>query len=389
MQPPIAAQTQVEVAPRIMFVPASGPGGAGEYMRCRILADACARRWPGAQIHFVLSRHASYARELSYPTQLLDSSPAHASAAVTAYLNRIRPDIVLFDNTGRAKQLAAAKALGAACVFISSRPNARRKGLRLNRIRWLDQHWVLQPPWATAAASVWERLKKSWWNGLRTLHFATVFEPSERQRRRALRQSLGIASRPYIAFCPGGGGAFQRGPRAADIMLAAAGGIAATADCACVVVLGPNYGKSPAVATGVVTIDRMTNAHLMDLLHDAALVVTGGGDTLLQALALCKPSVAVPVANDQPARIRHCADRGLVQPAELEAGAISHAASALLADRPRRLAMIRALRRCGVRNELPDAVAAIAGLLEAHEASRPPPRSAATVTQGRSVLPIR
>jgi UDP:flavonoid glycosyltransferase YjiC (YdhE family) len=126
----------------------------------------------------------------------------------------------------------------------------------------------------------------------------------------------------------------------------------------------------------------------MDLLHDAELVVTGGGDTLMQALAQRKVCLAVPVAGDQPERIRLCAERGLVQPAELESGTIGRAVSALLADRPRRLAMIRALRRCGMRNELQRAVAAIADLLETREPLEPHAQSAAAA-QGRSVLPIR
>jgi UDP:flavonoid glycosyltransferase YjiC (YdhE family) len=127
----------------------------------------------------------------------------------------------------------------------------------------------------------------------------------------------------------------------------------------------------------------------MDLLHDAELVVTGGGATLLQALAQRKVCVAAPVAGDQPERIRLCAERGLVQPVELAAEAIGRAVAALLADRPRRLAMIRALRRSGVRNELRDAVAAIASLVEARAPSRAPPQNAAAAAQGSSLLPIR
>ncbi|MCC7462560.1 MAG: hypothetical protein IT480_08885 [Gammaproteobacteria bacterium] len=365
MQPPSATPPHAGGSPRILFVPASGPGGAGEYMRCRILADACARRWPDARIHFVLNRNASYAHDLPYPTQLLDATPAHATPAVIEALRRIAPDVVIFDSTGRARQLACAKALGAACVFVSSRPNARRKGLRLNRIRHLDYHWVVQAPWASDASSAWERLKKRWYGGIRTLQIATLFEHSERRRRRLLLHSLQIAPRRYLAFCPGGGGEFGRGPRAADVMLAAATVLAASSQRTCVLVLGPNYGQPPAAPAGVVIVERLANASLMDLLHDAELVVTGGGATLLQTLALHKVCIAVPVAGDQPERIRRSAERGLVEPVDLDAAAICRAVTSLLADRQRRAALVRALRACGVRNDVHAAVAALASLLDA------------------------
>src|SRR5262249_13865798 len=104
-------------SPCFLFVPASGPAGAGEYMRCRILAEAIEHRWPNARIHFVLNRHASYARECPYETRLLEASPAHATESVNAYIRELTPNIVIFDSTGRAAQLAAARSVGARCVF--------------------------------------------------------------------------------------------------------------------------------------------------------------------------------------------------------------------------------------------------------------------------------
>jgi hypothetical protein len=82
--------------PRFIFVPVSGPGGAGEYHRSLAIARGFERRWPGSEIHFVLNRQASYAASCPYPGLLLDDSPTRAGAAVEHYLQQQRADVVVF-----------------------------------------------------------------------------------------------------------------------------------------------------------------------------------------------------------------------------------------------------------------------------------------------------
>jgi hypothetical protein len=61
----------------------------------------------------------------------------------------------------------------------------------------------------------------------------------------------------------------------------------------------------------------MQNQQLMTLLNQAALIVSGGGDMMGQAIVLGKNIVAVPVAGDQPDRVLACAAEGLIYPATL------------------------------------------------------------------------
>ena len=61
----------------------------------------------------------------------------------------------------------------------------------------------------------------------------------------------------------------------------------------------------------------LPNVQLMTLLNQAALVVSGGGDMMGQAIVLGKNIVAVPVAKDQPGRVLACAAQGLIYPATL------------------------------------------------------------------------
>src|SRR5687767_11741061 len=67
---------------RLLFAPVSAPQGMGEYARAREIAAAVARRRPDAQIHFVVSREASYAKDVPFPATLLPSSPTFHSKEV-------------------------------------------------------------------------------------------------------------------------------------------------------------------------------------------------------------------------------------------------------------------------------------------------------------------
>ncbi|MCE3283953.1 MAG: hypothetical protein K0R70_209, partial [Steroidobacteraceae bacterium] len=135
----------VEAEPRFLFIPVSGPGGAGEYYRSLAAARGLERRWPGCRIRFVLNRAAPYAREAPYGVLSLEDSPTRSNARVIEYIRAEQPDVVIFDSSGRLAQYRAAQASGAGVVYVSSRPKTRWKGFRWRRMRVLDQHWVAQP----------------------------------------------------------------------------------------------------------------------------------------------------------------------------------------------------------------------------------------------------
>lgn len=67
-------------------------------------------------------------------------------------------------------------------------------------------------------------------------------------------------------------------------------------------------------------------------MRGARLIVANGGSTLLQSIACGKPCVAVPIADDQNARIKRCVDVGVAVAAALDSTAILQAATALLGN---------------------------------------------------------
>jgi UDP:flavonoid glycosyltransferase YjiC (YdhE family) len=94
----------------------------------------------------------------------------------------------------------------------------------------------------------------------------------------------------------------------------------------------------------------------------ADLIVTNGGDTLLQALALGKPCVAAPVARDQPSRLAMLP--GGIRVARLDAADIAAACIALLQDSMALVRLRRAAVALGVRDHRDEARDALLKLLD-------------------------
>ena len=92
---------------------------------------------------------------------------------------------------------------------------------------------------------------------------------------------------------------------------------------------------------------------LIDLLRRARIVVSNGGDTLLQALACGSACVAVPIARDQAARIARCSELRLIRSAPLDTGSIVATVAALHADEEERAALASRAREAGVHDALP------------------------------------
>jgi hypothetical protein len=93
----------------VLFLPVSGPGGAGEFYRALAIANGIARRWPDAAIQFVVSRDAPYAHHAPYPTVLVGRSPTLETEAVNEIISQVRPHVVIFDSSGRVAQYERAR----------------------------------------------------------------------------------------------------------------------------------------------------------------------------------------------------------------------------------------------------------------------------------------
>jgi hypothetical protein len=351
--------------PRLLFLPVSGPAGTGEYVRCLTIARAAAARWPELEVSFVLSREAPYLASVPFPVHAIAGSPTRHTAAVVDVLELVRPHAVVFDNAGRAAQLAAARRLGARTVYISRRPGKRRKAFRPRWLRRLDQHWIAFPTFIDGPLGAWERLMLRLFPGVEVVFLGAVFTESEAGRRAALRARLGVAGRPYALFTGGGGGHHARAAGAPAVFAAAAAAVAREHDIAVVLVAGQN-ARPPAADGGageLTVVPSLPPEQLIDLVHDAEIVACNGGTTLTQALAHRRPCVAVAIADDQPPRVRRCARLGLIEAAPLDAMALFDKVTALARDPVRRAELARRVAATGLDNGVPRALAGLARLL--------------------------
>lgn len=348
-------------APRVLFVPVSGPGGAGEYYRSLAIARAVERRWPGAAISFVMSREAPQAAGAPYPVHLVDRSPTYETAAVRRILADVRADVAVFDGAGRVAQYRCARTLGTRTVFVSSRPSTRRKGFGLRRLWNLDQHWIVAPRFLGGGLGTAERAKLLLAPRCEPVFLDVLYEPIDEEATRALQSRLGVVPGQYVIACPGGGGHATGGREPWQVYLEASRRVAAQRGLPVVAVLGPRATVAVEVP-GVRVIESLPNAVLMGMVRDAECGVVNGGSLLVQAIAVGLPCVAAPISDDQPARVAACAAQGLVLAATLDADALAAAAQAL-GDASRRTDLVGRQAALGLVNGVDVAIAALERLL--------------------------
>lgn len=310
---------------RLLFIPVSGPRGMGEYARCLAIATALAQRVPSLEVRFALSRDAPYAADTPFAATLLPSSATFHPREIRALIGEFRPRVVVFDNAGRTSQLRAAHGSGARVVYVSSRQRQRRRAFRLRWMPLIDEHWIAWPQFIAGAPTLLERLKLGLLGRPRIRFIDTLLPPTDPARAARSLQRFSLAAGDYVLIVPGGGSAHPGAEHAPAIVAAAARGIARRTAALLVGAAGP-AGEAAALRTA----PRLPMAELCELIRAARLVVSNGGDTLLQVLACGKPCVAVPIAHDQQARIDSCVTAGLAVAAPLEAAAIEAAALRVL-----------------------------------------------------------
>jgi hypothetical protein len=354
-------------SPRLLFVPVSGPSGMGEYFQSLAIAHAALRRWPGAAIHFLLNREAPYAATTPFDATLLASSPTFDTPAVISAINTFRPDIVIFANAGRSEQFRAARRAGAAVVFISYR---RRKHFKATRARWLrliDEHWIAFPRFIAGGLFPFERIKRRLFGKPEPRYLDIVLPPTDSAGRAT--PPMDLESRgPPVLVVPGGGAAPPGARDAPARFRAAAVNLAETG--VPTVYVGPGDGTTPAALR---TFTFLPQGELFALMRAARLVITNGGQTMLQALAFGAPCVAAPIARDQPVRVRRAAAAGVAVPARLDTAAITQAARNLLDDEASRMAMVRRVAALSLADGAAVAVNALAGLLDKRRSAHAEP----------------
>jgi hypothetical protein len=306
---------------RVLFVPVSAPRGMGEYARCLTLAETLVARRRDVVPHFLLSREAPYASQCPFEHTLLPRSPTLSGEATTAALLRVGARMVVFDNAGRSSHIQAAARSGAAVIYISSRTRQRAKAFRLRWMGRLAEHWIALPECRETRLTPYEYAKLCWHPAAPQVRFIDVVLP---ERSTAAHAALFPSARVLVV--PGSGTAHPGAADGPQVFADAAAKIEAAGHD--VLYVGPRV--APGDAARLRQVERVPGGVLRTLMERAELVVTNGGDTLLQALALGKACVAAPIARDQPARLAMLLQG--VRVARLEAAEIAEACRGLLQD---------------------------------------------------------
>jgi len=319
------------LAPKFLFVPVSGVEGIGEYMRSIIIAKAVLKKWPSATIEFILNKHAPYAADCPFTSHLLDDTPTNKVSEVNQIVSTFKPDVVIFDASGRKSQLQHAYQLGAKVVFISQHKRKRRRGMKIGRARSTHLHWVAQPKFVLGEISLINKIKLALIKRSEPQFIGPVFcQPIEEEIDVILAQ-YGLVKGEFTLFNAGSGGHKVANRLAADIFVEAASDCYQKTGVRSIMVLGPNYPAATPEVDGVIIVKQVDNQEFINLLMAAKFAVLGGGDTLLQGIALKRPMLTCPVSKDQPARIKSCADIGLVQSCDTKVESLTLGYSKMLA----------------------------------------------------------
>jgi hypothetical protein len=113
----------------------------------------------------------------------------------------------------------------------------------------------------------------------------------------------------------------------------------------------------------VLGVPALRNAALMALTQSAELAVVGAGSLLLQALALGRACLALPLASDQPQRLSDLLRRDAVATCAPGIDALADATRALATDPAALIALRARAQALGLHNGLAEALDAFAALL--------------------------
>lgn len=319
-------------SPKFLFVPVSSAEGMGEYMRSLIIAKEVERRWPNATIQFVLSRHAPYASNCPYPTALLDDTPTKNIKAVNDFMSFFMPDFVIFDASGRRSQLSHAKQLGASVIFISQHKRKRSRGMKVMRAKVTDSHWVVQPEFVIGAISWFDKLKLKLIDKPEPKVIGPIFVNPKQEKQTKLLDSYNLKRDGFVLLSAGSGGHQDHQGYVVEDFAEAAIRIYRETKLPCIIVYGPNYPGEMVSCEGVIAVKSLPPEDLINMLDAAKVAVLSGGDTLLQAIALKKPTLSVAVSKDQHYRLKVCSTNGLTVCSSRDVSAMTRALLGLLEE---------------------------------------------------------
>jgi hypothetical protein len=128
---------------------------------------------------------------------------------------------------------------------------------------------------------------------------------------------------------------------------------------------GAEPAGPPPLGSRLRTAGVLRQSDLAELMRGARLIITNGGSTLLQSIACGRPCIAVPIAGDQPRRIRRCVCAGVAIAAQLDAAAICECAIGVLRDERVSEGLARRAIALGLNDGVDVALGALSALVPA------------------------
>jgi spore coat polysaccharide biosynthesis predicted glycosyltransferase SpsG len=348
--------------PVILFIPVSSNKGIGEYMRSTILANAVQQQIPGADIHFILSTRVEYSNSCQFTTHFSHHSATKDTPKVKQVIESIKPDLVIFDCSGRAKQFRFAKAHGAKVIFISQHKKKRSRGLSMRRILNTDIHWVVQPTYTVTPLSWIEKLKLKLLDKPEPKNIGPILPHFSSDDVSETLAKYALQSGEFFLFSSGSGGHQLDGKLAADVFYQSAKDFQTKTGIKSVVIFGSNYPKTVPQDSDIQCLSSVSSKEFLVLLNEAKGRVIGAGGTLLQAIELAKPSVSIAVSKDQPSRLEDCAARNYTISASLDENDI-YSKSEQLMNTDTYEAMVASLQERGQEYGLKTALSDVTRLL--------------------------
>ncbi len=297
--------------PKILFIPVSSETGVGEYQRSLNIAESLHAKFSHWEIGFVINRHAPYAPSCPFPCILVDKSPTKVKRELNSIIRAESPDVVVFDASGRAGNFRVAKETGAKVIFISQHAKKTARGLKANRIRYIDKHIVVQPPFMQKPFSFIEQLKLRFYPSATPTYVGTLFQQpdtSELVREFDLKRNK---ANLLVVSAGSGSHYLDDGRLASDLYYDLALYGAKQHDVDVVFVSGVSCPKEYSSLEGVSVVKSLSNRAFLGLLSQANFALLSGGSTLLQAIELRVPTLTSPISKDQAARISACAKKSL------------------------------------------------------------------------------
>lgn len=316
-----------------LFIPVSSTEGIGEYMRSLTIATQVQQQWPSAKIYFVLNKAVAHIAACPFEVLTTEQSATKDSKRVDQIIEKIQPDFVLFDAAGRARNFKKAKLIGAKVGFISQHAKKRKRGLKLNRLPYIDQHWVVQPDFAMPRLSLLQKIKLTFIAAKTPKNVGVVFLPPANRTddNNKLLNKYHLPERFFI-FNAGSGGHKKQGKYCVETFYQAAKAFSQQTKMHSVVVLGSHYPQHICSDESVTCIHSLPSKEFIHLLTLAKGRVLSAGGTILQCIALKLPSIAVAISSDQPQRLAACLKHELVLSSALDTSDIVEASQQLLEE---------------------------------------------------------